>query len=238
MVGPPIGPALLSGPVLPPRPALSVKNDFQNRTTIQPQEGYTKIFLDTDHSPMFCTGPCPAPSPPQHPASPAPTAFSASSGKLIGYGKELAATLRQHSEPTDLALIRGFGTIDIARRAVARITCGLLRAQALEVEGPIRTPPAWTRTRRPDLRPPSSSSRSVCTSGHPASGKRDPNAEERVPPYAGVDRREGAPPVHRRRHRRHLPRSRRLPGRSAVAESWTRSSRRTRRLHEAGARHH
>jgi hypothetical protein len=51
--------------------------------------------------------------------------------KLIGYGKELAATLRQHSEPTDLALIRGFGTIDIAR-VLARITCGLLRAQALE----------------------------------------------------------------------------------------------------------
>jgi hypothetical protein len=51
--------------------------------------------------------------------------------KLIDYGKELAATLRQRSEPTDLALIRGFGTVDIAR-VLARITCGLLRAQALE----------------------------------------------------------------------------------------------------------
>jgi len=51
--------------------------------------------------------------------------------KLIGYGKELAATLRQRSEPTDLALIRGFATVNIAR-VLARITCGLLRAQALE----------------------------------------------------------------------------------------------------------
>jgi hypothetical protein len=51
--------------------------------------------------------------------------------KLIGYGQDLAATLRQRSEPTDLALIRGFGTEDIAR-VLARITCGLLRAQALE----------------------------------------------------------------------------------------------------------
>jgi hypothetical protein len=48
--------------------------------------------------------------------------------KLIDYGKELAASLHQRSEATDLRpVIRAFGTRDIAR-----ITCGLLRAQALE----------------------------------------------------------------------------------------------------------
>ncbi len=52
--------------------------------------------------------------------------------KLIDYGKELAASLSQHSETTDLhAVTRAFGTRDIAR-ILARIACGLLRAQALE----------------------------------------------------------------------------------------------------------
>ncbi len=52
--------------------------------------------------------------------------------KLIDYGKELAASLSQHSETMDLApVMRAFGTRDIAR-ILARITCGLLRAQALE----------------------------------------------------------------------------------------------------------
>ena len=52
--------------------------------------------------------------------------------KLIDYGKELATTLRHRNETTDLGpLVRGFGTVDIGR-ILARITCGLLRAQALE----------------------------------------------------------------------------------------------------------
>ena len=52
--------------------------------------------------------------------------------RLIDYGKELAASLSQHSETTDLTpVMRAFGTGDIAR-ILARITCGLLRAQALE----------------------------------------------------------------------------------------------------------
>ena len=50
----------------------------------------------------------------------------------MDYGKELAASLCQHSETTDLRpVMRAFGTRDIAR-ILARITCGLLRAQALE----------------------------------------------------------------------------------------------------------
>ncbi|HXA25563.1 MAG TPA: hypothetical protein VNW90_25070 [Acetobacteraceae bacterium] len=52
--------------------------------------------------------------------------------KLIDYGKELAATLRQHSATIDLAAAtRPFGTRDIAL-ILARITCGLHRANALE----------------------------------------------------------------------------------------------------------
>jgi hypothetical protein len=52
--------------------------------------------------------------------------------KLIDYGRELAASLSQHSGTMDLApVMRAFGTRDIAR-ILARITCGLLRAQALE----------------------------------------------------------------------------------------------------------
>lgn len=52
--------------------------------------------------------------------------------KLIDYGKELAASLHPSSETADLrTVMRAFGTRDIAR-ILARITCGLLRAQALE----------------------------------------------------------------------------------------------------------
>lgn len=52
--------------------------------------------------------------------------------KLIDYGRELAATLQQRSATTDLApILRAFGTTDIAR-ILARIMCGLQRAQALE----------------------------------------------------------------------------------------------------------
>jgi hypothetical protein len=51
--------------------------------------------------------------------------------KLIDYGKQLAASLHHHSETTNLRpVMRAFGTRDIAR-ILARITCGLLRAQAL-----------------------------------------------------------------------------------------------------------
>jgi hypothetical protein len=52
--------------------------------------------------------------------------------KLIDYGKELAASLHQRSDTTDLRPVMcAFGTRDIAR-ILARITCGLLRAQALQ----------------------------------------------------------------------------------------------------------
>ena len=52
--------------------------------------------------------------------------------KLINYGKELAATLRHPTPSTDLAAVtRPFGTSDIGL-ILARITRGLLRANALE----------------------------------------------------------------------------------------------------------
>jgi hypothetical protein len=51
--------------------------------------------------------------------------------KLIDYGKELATTLQQHGTTDLTTYTRGFGTRDIAL-ILARITAGLLRAQALE----------------------------------------------------------------------------------------------------------
>jgi hypothetical protein len=51
---------------------------------------------------------------------------------LIDYGKQLAASLSQQNAPSPIGrLARDFGTIDIAR-ILARIRCGLQRAQALE----------------------------------------------------------------------------------------------------------
>lgn len=52
--------------------------------------------------------------------------------RLIDYAKDLAATFQQHGVTTGLAdYARNFGTADIAL-ILARITSGLLRAQALE----------------------------------------------------------------------------------------------------------
>jgi hypothetical protein len=85
--------------------------------------------------------------------------------KLIDYGRELAASLSQHSGTMDLApVMRAFGTRDIAR-ILARITCGLLRAQALEDKvlhnaarldtDPQPNPPPAASTRSPSApRPP------------------------------------------------------------------------------------
>jgi hypothetical protein len=52
--------------------------------------------------------------------------------KLIDYGKRLAATVQQHAAAPGFALVaKPFGTADIAV-ILARITCGLRRAAALE----------------------------------------------------------------------------------------------------------
>src|SRR5580700_8727315 len=76
------------------------------------------------------TSPCPAPAATDNPTRAG--RLLSLVRKLIDYGKELVATLHQRSETTDLRpVMRAFGTRDIAR-ILARITCGLLRAQALE----------------------------------------------------------------------------------------------------------
>jgi hypothetical protein len=93
--------------------------------------------------------------------------------KLIDYGKELAATLRQRSEPTDLGpLIRGFGTVDIAR-ILARITCGLLRAQALEER--ILNNAARLDADPPPKPPAAASSRDPCAPRPSRARQADPN---------------------------------------------------------------
>jgi hypothetical protein len=52
--------------------------------------------------------------------------------KLIDYGKQLAATVQQHAAAPGFAYVaRPFGTADLAV-ILARITCGLRRAAALE----------------------------------------------------------------------------------------------------------
>jgi hypothetical protein len=50
----------------------------------------------------------------------------------MDYGRQLATTLQQRTAATNLTdITRHFGTIDIGE-ILARITCGLLRAAALE----------------------------------------------------------------------------------------------------------
>src|SRR5271166_2939186 len=76
--------------------------------------------------------------------------------KLIDYGKELVTTLRERSTTIDLAAIaRPFGTRDIAV-ILARITHGLLLADALEarlVEGPANLEPPRFSAPRAQPRP-------------------------------------------------------------------------------------
>ena len=95
--------------------------------------------------------------------------------KLIDYGKELAVTLQQRATNADLAAITlPFGTRDIAL-ILARITCGLQRASALEARvaalaaGP-DAPPAPSRA--PAQRSP--------RAPRPAAGKSSEEADPRL----------------------------------------------------------
>jgi hypothetical protein len=86
--------------------------------------------------------------------------------KLIDYGKELAATLRHHSTTIDLAAAtRPFGTRDIAL-ILARITCGLHRANALEARV-VRNAASLDAPPRPRAAP---------TAARPAAAPRPPAA--------------------------------------------------------------
>jgi hypothetical protein len=95
--------------------------------------------------------------------------------KLIDYGKELAVTLQQRATNADLAAITlPFGTRDIAL-ILARITCGLQRASALEARvaalaaGP-DAPPAPSRA--PAQRSP--------RAPRPAAGRSSEEADPRL----------------------------------------------------------
>ena len=77
----------------------------------------------------------PATTPVASPVEPKPSRFRRVLNvvrKLIDYGKELATTLQRRAATTDLAIVtRPFGTRDISL-ILARITRGLLLANALE----------------------------------------------------------------------------------------------------------
>ena len=88
---------------------------------------------------LFCS--CPPRRPPLiHPPSPAARRrLLGLVRRLIDYGKQLAATLRERPSPPHLSPLPRFGAGDIAL-ILARITRGLLRAEALEARLPRRRP--------------------------------------------------------------------------------------------------
>jgi len=114
---------------------------------------------------LFCSCPLhqppPKPTPPDPPQDRPPAAGDGpkSTGfllglvrKLIDYGQQLAATLRQHPPATPLRLLPSYaGTIDIGL-VLARIACGLQRAAALEARLLQR---ARQEEKPPPTRPPS-----------------------------------------------------------------------------------
>ena len=134
--------------------------------------------------------------------------------KLIDYGKELAATLQQRATNADLAAVTlPFGTRDIAL-ILARITRGLLRANALEAR-------VVALAARPDAPPAPSRAPAQRAPRAPRPAAVRPNGESRPSPcpsaHAGADRRRGPPPAGRRCDCRYLPRSRHPAEPSAVA---------------------
>ena len=119
------------------------------------------------------------PDPPRDPAAasaPAPTRTGRLFGlvrKLIDYGKDLAHTLQQRTAATNLFTIaRHFGTSDIAL-ILARITRGLLLANALEarlVSRPVREVAATALVRAPPDRPRRTAQPAAHCAGGAASG--------------------------------------------------------------------
>ena len=132
--------------------------------------------------------------------------------KLIDYGKELAATIRAARLHRPRPVRCCFGTADVAL-ILARITRGLHRANALEARLLRNAARLDARTRAP--RAPSQ--RQPRAPRPAAAARRRGRRPSRPPAHAGADRRRGPPPADRRRHRRHLPRSRHPAEPSAVA---------------------
>ena len=131
--------------------------------------------------------------------------------KLIDYGRQLAGTVQQRAAAPGFSLFaKPFGTTDLAV-ILARITNGLRRAAALEVTLlPARCPRPGPHAA---AHPPASRTRAarrtaVSTAGRPArTPARQPprGPAPRAPAHGSGNRRRGASPPGRCRHRRHLP---------------------------------
>ena len=143
---------------------------------------------------MSATEAAPTPNPAVPAAS---SASSASSSTTAG------------SSPPRSAAIRPLGASDIAL-ILARITHGLLRAEALEARI-IRDTARLDAEPAPPRAPPTADRRPAAPATEAASSPED------LPAHARADRRRGPPPPDRRRHRRHLPRPRHHAEPSAVA---------------------
>jgi hypothetical protein len=98
--------------------------------------------------------------------------------KLIDYGKRLAATVQQHAAAPGFALVaKPFGTADITV-ILARITCGLRRAAALEARLSQRAARGQdlplAPIRLPSIRVPGAARQAAPPDAQPADPAQDP----------------------------------------------------------------
>ena len=150
--------------------------------------------------------------------------------KLIDYGRELAATIRQRAFTDPGPVITCFGTADVAL-ILARIARGLHRADALEARlirnaDRLDAAPRGCLPRKTPRAPPS----------HRALRGRNQHPPH-PPAHAGTDRRQGPPPADRRRLRRHLPRPRHPAQPPALAGTADRHHQRGRQPRQPGEGH-
>ena len=150
--------------------------------------------------------------------------------RLIDYGKELAATIRERVFTDPISVRCGFGTADVAL-ILARISRGLHRANALEAR-------LLSKAHRLDAPPRRAASPSSPRPPRPATApltaKRTPH---RPPAHPRSDRHRGPPPADRRRHRRHLSRPRHHAPPPTVARTAARDHQRGRQPRPPGERH-
>jgi hypothetical protein len=102
-------------------------------------------------------------------------------GKLIDYGRELAATLQQRAATDPLAVRHSFGTTDLVL-ILLRIRRGLLRAQALEARLE-HAAPRLDAPRKPRAAP---TRRRPSPARHAAAPAEDPNAPIELPTEAEI----------------------------------------------------
>jgi hypothetical protein len=148
--------------------------------------------------------------------------------KLIDYGRELAATIRQRAFTDPGPVITCFGTADVAL-ILARIARGLHRRARSEAH-PQRRPPGRGTPRRLSRKTPRT------PPSHRALRGRNQHPPH-PPAHAGTDRRQGPPPADRRRLRRHLPRPRHPAQPPALAGTADRHHQRGRQPRQPGEGH-